>query len=177
MEYHPTHFERDTADEPVAHDARGRVAPEPDQSTVATPEYAAGSDDCGRLIRKSVGDGRTGPPARRERGGAGRGRGNGCGSGGGFEGDLVAEGFELADVVALLAVGVDAAVVEVGAEVVEAGFGVGQQVPDDDQDGAADGDDGLLLAAAAGDAPVAFAEEGVGPGRRPTAASPRTRAR
>ena len=45
MEYHPTHFERDTADEPVAHDARGRVAPEPDQSTVATPEDAAGSDD------------------------------------------------------------------------------------------------------------------------------------
>ena len=69
----------------------------------------------------------------------------------------------MADVVALLAVGVDAGVVEVGAEVVEAGVGVGEQVPDDDQDGAADRDDGLLLAAAAGDASVAFAEEGVGP--------------
>ena len=35
-------------------------------------------------------------------------------------------------------------------------------MPDDDQDGPADGDDGLLGAAAAGDPPVAFAEEGVG---------------
>src|SRR5512132_518362 len=85
------------------------------------------------------------------------------GLGGGFEGDLVAERFELADVVALAAFGVDAGVVEVGAEVVEAGVGVRQQVPDDDQDGAADGDDGLLLATAAGDASVALAEEGVGP--------------
>ena len=62
----------------------------------------------------------------------------------------------------LLALRVDAGVVVVGAEVVEAGVGVGEQVPDDDQDGAADRDDGLLLAAASGDAPVAFAEEGVG---------------
>src|SRR6266516_3253135 len=59
--------------------------------------------------------------------------GGGCWSGGGFEGDFVAEGFELADVVALAVVGVDAPVVEVGAQVVEAGLGVGQQVPDDDQ--------------------------------------------
>src|SRR5262249_9446436 len=83
-------------------------------------------------------------------------------SGGGVEGDPVAEGLELADVVELFAFGVDAGVVEVRAEVVEAGVGVAQQVPDDDEDGAADGDDGFLLAAAAGDAPVAFAEEGVG---------------
>ena len=41
--------------------------------------------------------------------------------GGGFEGDAVAERFELADVVALLGVGVDVAVVVVGAEVVEVG--------------------------------------------------------
>ena len=47
-------------------------------------------------------------------------------SGGGFEGDAVAEGLELADVVALLGVGVDVAVVVVGAEVVEAGVGVGE---------------------------------------------------
>ena len=40
-------------------------------------------------------------------------------SGGGFEGDLVAEGLELADVVALGALSVDAAVVEAGAQVLE----------------------------------------------------------
>lgn len=50
---------------------------------------------------------------------------HGCGSGGGFEGDFVAEGFELADVVASFVFGAGAVVVEVGAEVVEAGFGVG----------------------------------------------------
>ena len=39
--------------------------------------HACGAGNCVTpLIRKSVGDGRTGPPARRERGGAGRGRGN-----------------------------------------------------------------------------------------------------
>jgi hypothetical protein len=59
----------------------------------------------------------------------------GAGSGGGFEGDLAAQGLELADVVALGALRVDAGVVEAGAEVTEAGVGVGQQVPDDDQDG------------------------------------------
>ena len=36
---------------------------------------------------------------------------------------------------------------------------------------------GAFLAAPSGDAPVAFAEEGVGPAWPPTAASPRTRAR
>src|SRR5215216_53540 len=84
-------------------------------------------------------------------------------SGGGFEGDPVAEGFQLADVVALDALGVDAGVVEAGAQVLEPGGGVGQQVPDDDQDGAADRHDGLLGAAAFGQAPVAFSQEGVGP--------------
>ncbi|MFF4625529.1 hypothetical protein [Nonomuraea jabiensis] len=72
----------------------------------------------------------------------------------------------MADVVAFLALGADAGVVEVGAQVDEASVGVGQQVPDDGEDGAADGDDGSLLAAAAGDAAVAFAEEGVGLARR-----------
>lgn len=52
----------------------------------------------------------------------------------------------MADVVAFLAFRADAVVVEVGAEVVEAGVGVRQQVPDDDQDRAADRDDGLFLA-------------------------------
>src|SRR5215211_9516532 len=80
----------------------------------------------------------------------------GARSGGGFEGDLVAKGLELADVVALGALSVDAGVVEASAQLVEAGGRVGQQVPDDDQDGAADRDDGLLAAPPAGDAPVAF---------------------
>jgi hypothetical protein len=57
-----------------------------------------------------------------------------AGSGGGFEGDLVAEGLELADVVALGAFSVDAGVVEAGAQVMEVGLWVGQQVPGDDQD-------------------------------------------
>ncbi|MGH3564614.1 MAG: hypothetical protein ACRDRH_00995 [Pseudonocardia sp.] len=35
-------------------------------------------------------------------------------------------------------------------------------MPDDDQDGATDRDDGLLLAPVAGEAPIAFAEEGGG---------------
>ena len=48
------------------------------------------------------------------------------------EGDCVAECFELADVVAGLAFGVGAAGVVAGAEVVVAGGGVGQQVPDDE---------------------------------------------
>jgi len=92
-------------------------------------------------------------------------------SGGAFEDDGVAEGFELADVLAAKAVGVDAPGVEVRAEVGVAGVGVGEQVPDDDQDGAADGDVGFPGAAAAGDAPVAGAEEavGLGGGRRPQA--------
>src|SRR5829696_6416765 len=87
----------------------------------------------------------------------------GAGSGGGLEGDLVAEGFELADVVALGAVGVDAGVVEAGAQVTEAGGGVGQQVPDDDQDGPADRHDRLVGAATASDPPVALPKEGIGP--------------
>jgi hypothetical protein len=47
-------------------------------------------------------------------------------SGCGFQGDFVAEGFELADVVAFLALWADAGVVELRAEVVEAGLGVGE---------------------------------------------------
>jgi hypothetical protein len=70
----------------------------------------------------------------------------------------------LADVVALAAFGVDPGVVEIAAQVGVADGGVGEQVPDDDQQGAADGDDGFLAAAAAGDAPVPLSQEGVGPG-------------
>jgi len=61
------------------------------------------------------------------------------------EGDGVAEGFELADVVAHLAVLVHPAGVIAGAEVVVAGGGVIEQVPDDDQDGAGDRDRALSL--------------------------------
>ena len=93
-----------------------------------------------------------------------------------MEGDLVAERFELADVVALAALSVDAGVVEARAEVLVADGRVGQQVPDDDQDGVADGDDGPLGAAASCDAPVAPPRKVL---VRPaaTAASPSTRAR
>jgi len=40
---------------------------------------------------------------------------DGCQAGGGFQGDLVAQGLELADVVAFGALGVDVDVVEAGA--------------------------------------------------------------
>ena len=86
-------------------------------------------------------------------------------SGGWAQGDGEAEGLELADVVEGLAVLVDAGRVVVAAEVVEARGGVGEQVPDDDQDGAGDRDEGLELAAAFDQPPVALAEEGVGLGR------------
>jgi hypothetical protein len=74
-------------------------------------------------------------------------------------------------VVSLAAVGVDAAGVETRSQIVEMGPGVRQQVPDDDQDGPADRDDGTLGTTAAGDPPVTLAEEGVGPpgGRGPEA--------
>ena len=80
------------------------------------------------------------------------------------DGDSEAEGLDLPDVVLDLAVDIDAGLVVAGAEVCEPGLGVTEQVPDDDQDGAGDGDLGLLLAAAAGDPVVALAEEGGGAG-------------
>ena len=73
-----------------------------------------------------------------------------------LQGDGLAEGFELADEVADLASLVDAGGVVVGAEFVEAFGGVGEQVPDDDEDGSGDGDEGLELAATLDDASVAF---------------------
>jgi hypothetical protein len=60
--------------------------------------------------------------------------------GGGGEGDVVAEGLEVLDVVAGGAVAVDLPGVPVGAEVGVAGAGVGEEVPDDGEDGAGDGD-------------------------------------
>ena len=57
-----------------------------------------------------------------------------------------AERLDLPDVVTELAVGVGAGLVVAGAEVGEPGFGVTEQVPDYDQDGAGHGDLGLGLA-------------------------------
>jgi hypothetical protein len=111
-----------------------------------------------RLIRKSTVSRQAAAP-----GGAGSRRRGWGRSGGGLQGDLVAQRLQLADVVALAALGVDAALVEARAQIVEAGGRVGQQVPDDDQDGAADRHDGPLGAAPPGDAPVALPQEGVGP--------------
>jgi len=78
-------------------------------------------------------------------------------------GDLVAEGLELADVVALDPFGSQAVVVEVGPQIVEVGVVVGQQMPDDDQDGTSDRNDGLLLAAVTGDPSITLTQERVGP--------------
>ena len=61
----------------------------------------------------------------------------------------------------------------IGTEVVEVGAWVGQEVPDDDEDGTADGDDGSFLAAAFRDASISGTQERVGA----PAASPKTRAR
>jgi hypothetical protein len=79
-----------------------------------------------------------------------------------LEDDGVAECFEASDVASLLGCGRNASVVVVSAEVFVSGLGVGEEVPDDDEDGAADCDDGLLLAPSAGEASVTGAEEGVG---------------
>jgi hypothetical protein len=49
----------------------------------------------------------------------------------------------------------------IGAKVMEAGVGVSEQVPDDHQHGAADGDDRLLLAATSREPAVSLTEEGV----------------
>ena len=75
-----------------------------------------------------------------------------------------------------LAFGIGAGGVVVRAEVDEPGVVVGEQGPDDDEDRSSDRDDRAVLAAAAGDAPVALTEEGVGAAGL-TAASPTTRAR
>jgi hypothetical protein len=85
---------------------------------------------------------------------------------GGLDCDVESHRGQLGDVVADLASGHDAAGVVVGSEVVEPGGGIGEQLPGDDQDGAGDRYRGFEFAAAFGDAPVAFTEEGVGLGGR-----------
>src|SRR5687768_2468385 len=61
-----------------------------------------------------------------------------CVLGGGLEGDLVSECLELANVGAFGVFGAGAGVVEVCAEVVEAGLVVAEEMPDDHQDGSTD---------------------------------------
>ncbi len=85
----------------------------------------------------------------------------------GGDGHVEAECFQLADVAADLAVGVGVLRVVVGAEVAVAGFGVLEQVPDDNEDGPADSDVGFPPPAPAGpggEAAVPFAEERGGAG-------------
>src|SRR6266496_3666330 len=85
-------------------------------------------------------------------------------SGGVVEGDFLAGyPFEFGDELAFAAQRGEA-VMPVGAEVGEAGGGVGEQVPDDGEDGVADGDQGAFLAAAPDDPLVAGGQEGPGPG-------------
>src|SRR6266545_3780817 len=83
-------------------------------------------------------------------------------SGGVVEGDFLAGyPFEFGDELAFAAQRGEA-VMPVGAEVGEAGGGVGEQVPDDGEDGVADGDQGAFLAAAPDDPLVAGGQEGPG---------------
>src|SRR4051794_14621290 len=97
-----------------------------------------------------------------------------------LDGDFEAERLELADVIACLPAGVDAAGGGVGApgpggegggEVVGAQVPVGaggvvEQVPDDEEEGAGDRDHGFELPHAFAQPPVAFAEEGLSLGGR-----------
>ena len=87
-----------------------------------------------------------------------------CWLGGGAEGDVVAEGFELANVVAFLGVWVDVFVVVVGAQIVEARRRSSesrcQTITRMERPTATIG---RLLAAAFGDPPVTLPEERVGP--------------
>ena len=81
-------------------------------------------------------------------------------SGGGFEGDVVAHGFELGDEAAL-AGGAVAALVEVVAAEVVVGLAGGEQVPGDHEDRVADRDGGALGSAPAADLRVLGGEVGV----------------
>src|SRR3954471_18688948 len=93
------------------------------------------------------------------------GRSPGCGSGRRLQGDGVAEGFELPDQAVDLPGGVDAAVVEVRAEILEPGRRVGQQMPDDHENGSRDGDQGLAFAPTLDHTPVACGQVRTGKSR------------
>src|SRR6266568_6560815 len=122
-----------------------------------------------RLVRKSDFSWARGIP--RWRGSATGGGGGGSGGCGqqlagvwvdGLDGDVVAEAFEAADVVAGLAADVHALFVIAGAEVLVAGAGVREQGMEDGQDGVAGGDEGFLFGHALDKPPVFGAEEGLG---------------
>jgi hypothetical protein len=85
-------------------------------------------------------------------------------SGGGLGGEFAAGGLELADVAADAAPGVGAGGAEPWPQAGEPGLRVREQVPGDDQDGAAGRDVGALGAAAPGDAPAPLAGECAGLG-------------
>src|ERR1700733_604753 len=87
-------------------------------------------------------------------------------SGGWDKGDSEPRASQVPDVAAGLPGCVGAVGVVAGAEIAEARGPAGEQVPEDDQDGAGDGDERSQIAAAAGDPPVALAEESVGAGGR-----------
>src|SRR6266568_5121957 len=118
------------------------------------------------LVRKSDFSWARGIP--RWRGSATGGGGGGSGGCGqqlagvwvdGLDGDVVAEAFEAADVVAGLAADVHALFVIAGAEVLVAGAGVREQGMEDGQDGVAGGDEGFLFGHALDKPPVFGAEE------------------
>ena len=67
---------------------------------------------------------------------------------GGSECDRVSEGFELSNVTALFGRRIDVSVVVIGAQILVSGVWIMQQMPDDHQDGATDGDHCSWLAAA-----------------------------
>ena len=85
------------------------------------------------------------------------------GSGGG-DGDVAVwvEGAELVQEAAGPAAGAGLAGVPAGTEFGVAGLGIGQEVPDDDEDGASDGAPGPVAAKAPGQAAEPLAEEGIG---------------
>ena len=85
-------------------------------------------------------------------------------SGCGREGDVVSELLELSDEVAGFVVFAVVLVVEVGSEVVVAGVGVVEEVPDDHEDGSGDRDERFAFASSAYKPPVSFPQEGVGSG-------------
>jgi len=77
-----------------------------------------------------------------------------CGWG---EGDCVAKGFQLPDVVSLLSIRGEVLGEVVGSQVGECCLFVSEQVPDDDEDRASDGDKCAFFASPFGDAPIPFA--------------------
>jgi len=77
------------------------------------------------------------------------------------QGDLISKGTELADEIARSSVLVEFPLVEVRTEIDEAGVGVCEEMPDDDEDRARHRDECPGLTSAADESTVALAEEGV----------------